>query len=146
MKLTDKLISLRKESGLTQTELAEKLTVSRQTVSNWELGEAIPTADNLGRLGELYGVSMDYLMNDGAERPTAAVAVMEKPKPEKPWRKPVLIAIMVAFVLLAFFAGRMVEMGKNSKTPSETTIPISSLPVDTLNEEDFEGTADIIGW
>lgn len=146
MDLAKKLNSLRKEAGLSQSALAEQMDVARQTVSRWESGEVVPTLDNLRRLSELYNVSIGYLMNDDAQLPGTAVAVAEKPEPKKPWRKPVLIIIVTALVLLAFFAGRMVEMGKNSKTPSETTIPISSLPVDTLNKEDFEETADIIGW
>lgn len=45
-------------------ELAEKLNVSRQAVSRWEVGVAVPSTDNLKILGDLYGVSVDYLLND----------------------------------------------------------------------------------
>lgn len=48
-------------------ELAEKLNVSRQAISRWEVGAAVPTTDNLKVLSELYGVSVDYLLNDAAE-------------------------------------------------------------------------------
>ena len=64
MSLAEKLVTLRKQNGLTQMELAEKLNVSRQAVSRWEVGVAIPGTDNLKVLGELYGVSIDYLLND----------------------------------------------------------------------------------
>lgn len=67
MSLATKLVSLRKEKGLTQIALAEKLDVSRQAISRWEVGAAIPSTDNLKVLCELYGVSVDYLLNDGAE-------------------------------------------------------------------------------
>ena len=63
--LSEKLASLRKEKGLTQMDLAEKLNVSRQAISRWEVGAAVPSTDNLRILGELYGVSVDYLLDDG---------------------------------------------------------------------------------
>ena len=67
MSLATKLVSLRKGKGLTQIALAEKLDVSRQAISRWEVGAAVPSTDNLKVLCELYGVSVDYLLNDGAE-------------------------------------------------------------------------------
>lgn len=65
--LPTKLASLRKKKGLTQLELAEKLNVSRQAISRWEVGAAVPSTDNLKILSELYGVSVDYLLNDKAD-------------------------------------------------------------------------------
>lgn len=65
--LPAKLVSLRKQKGITQMELAEKLNVSRQAISRWEVGLAVPTTDNLKVLSELYGVSIDNLLNDAAE-------------------------------------------------------------------------------
>lgn len=64
MQLSDKIISLRKKAGLSQEQLAEQLCVSRQTVSRWELGTAMPDAGNLKALSRLFGVTSDYLLND----------------------------------------------------------------------------------
>ena len=64
MSLEEKLVSLRKQKGLTQMDLAEQLNVSRQAISRWEVGAAVPSTDNLKVLGELYGVPVDYLLND----------------------------------------------------------------------------------
>lgn len=61
--LPTKLVSLRKQKGLTQMDLAERLNVSRQAVSRWEVGAAVPSTDNLKILGELYGVQIDYLLH-----------------------------------------------------------------------------------
>lgn len=68
MELKEKLVALRKEKGLTQIAVAEKLNVSRQAISRWESGMALPSTDNLKCLGALYGVPVDYLINEGTER------------------------------------------------------------------------------
>lgn len=68
MELKEKLVALRKEKGLTQLVVAEKLDVSRQAISRWELGTALPSTDNLKSLSELYGVPVDYLINEETER------------------------------------------------------------------------------
>lgn len=62
MELKEKLVDLRKKKGLSQAELAEAINVSRQAISRWEVGSAIPSADNLMWLSKFYEVSMDELM------------------------------------------------------------------------------------
>ncbi len=69
MKLTEKLIFLRKQKGLSQLDVAERLNVSRQAISRWEVGTAVPNTDNLKYLSKLYGVPVDYLLHDDAELP-----------------------------------------------------------------------------
>ena len=69
MKLEEKLVSLRKEKRLSQMKLAEMMNVSRQAVSRWEVGSAVPSTDNLKFLGRLYGVSLEYLLHDDAPEP-----------------------------------------------------------------------------
>ena len=64
VKLSDKILTLRKRGGMSQEELAEKLNVSRQTVSRWELGSAQPDANNILQISKLFGVTADYLLND----------------------------------------------------------------------------------
>ena len=58
----NRLLQYRKQVGLSQEELAEKIGVSRQAVSKWERSEASPDTDNLIVLAELYGVSLDELL------------------------------------------------------------------------------------
>lgn len=64
MKLDEKLVSLRKEKGLTQLKVAEELDISRQAISRWESGVAMPSTENLRRISELYRVPLDYLINE----------------------------------------------------------------------------------
>lgn len=64
MILADKIIELRKKSGWSQEELAEKLGVSRQSVSKWEGALSIPDLDKILLLSEIFGVSTDYLLKD----------------------------------------------------------------------------------
>lgn len=79
MKLDEKLVHLRKEKGLTQLELAEAVKVSRQAVSKWESGGGIPSTENLLGLSELYGVSVDYLLNEEKREPENGQAPMDEP-------------------------------------------------------------------
>lgn len=67
MILADKLIRLRKKNGWSQEELAEKMNVSRQAVSKWEGAQTIPDLEKILMLGELFGVTTDYLLKDEIE-------------------------------------------------------------------------------
>lgn len=68
IEIANRLVQLRKNSGLSQEALAEKLGISRQAVSKWERAEASPDTDNLIMLAKLYKVSLDdLLMTDGEE-------------------------------------------------------------------------------
>lgn len=108
MKLEEKLLTLRKEKGLSQLELAEMLDVSRQAISRWEVGTSVPSVDNLKYLGKLYGVPLDYLLNDDA----TLQEPQEQPAPKEPEQKAtaagtgtkrwivVLVAIMTVVAVL----------------------------------------------
>ena len=67
MKISEKIVHLRKLNGLSQEDLAEKLQVSRQAISRWEMGTAKPDANNILQISKLFGVTTDYLLNDEYE-------------------------------------------------------------------------------
>ena len=62
MQFHERLYEARKHSGMTQNDLAEKLNVSRQAVSRWELGTAKPDFENLIAISDLFEISIDYLL------------------------------------------------------------------------------------
>lgn len=76
MTLAEKILSLRTARGMSQDDLAEKLEISRQSVSKWETGQSIPDLDKIIRLADLFGVSVDELVREG-ERP-------QPPEPPQP--------------------------------------------------------------
>ncbi len=67
MILAEKIMQLRKKNGWSQEELAEKMNISRQSVSKWESGASIPDIDRIVALSGLFGVSTDYLLKDEIE-------------------------------------------------------------------------------
>lgn len=67
MILADKIIRLRKKNGWSQEELAEKMQVSRQAVSKWEGAQTIPDLGKILMMGNLFGVTTDYLLKDEME-------------------------------------------------------------------------------
>ena len=120
MKLSDKLIMLRKECGWSQEDFAEKVEVSRQAISRWENGTALPDAQNILRISKLFHVTADYLLNDDYERedytPSGEVA---EPAPNAPltskkrcrwYAIPVICILLLAAFAIAIAAG-------NSKKP-----------------------------
>ncbi len=64
MKLGDKIYNLRKKKGLSQVDLADKLGVSRQSVSNWETGSSNPEIGKLSPLAQALGVTVDFLLDE----------------------------------------------------------------------------------
>ena len=62
MNFSEKLLTLRKAKGMTQEQLAEKLDVSRQSISKWESGQVIPEVEKIVELSKAFNVTLDYLL------------------------------------------------------------------------------------
>lgn len=104
MELKEKLIELRGEKGWSQDDLALKLNVTRQAVSKWERGAAVPSMENLVYIGRLYGVPLDELVNGERqceEAPATAVAVSEKPEAGEKRGRPKPLQLVGAGILAA---------------------------------------------
>ncbi len=73
MEFNNKLYELRKQKGFSQEELANRLNVSRQTVSKWEVGDSTPDMEKLIAISDLFGISLDELVLDKAPEPVPEV-------------------------------------------------------------------------
>lgn len=62
MKFNERLVELRKQMGLSQEELGDRLVTSRQTISKWETGQSYPDFERLVLLSDFYDLSLDELV------------------------------------------------------------------------------------
>ena len=110
MRLEEKLVCLRKERHMTQLELAEKLDVSRQAISKWEVGSTVPSTENLIRLAQLYSVPVDRLVNDALDLSAPPDTSSPEPDPKKqaatPWMK--WAAAAACLFILGLWIGKSV--------------------------------------
>ena len=94
--LGENIRNLRKEDKMSQEQLAEKLDVSRQSVSLWENGQTTPSMDNIIAIANIFGVSTDVLLKDSVEE----ISDSENVKKSKPRKKGVLVALISIVVAI----------------------------------------------
>ncbi|MBQ8038620.1 MAG: helix-turn-helix transcriptional regulator [Lachnospiraceae bacterium] len=70
MEFHNKLYHLRKQKGLSQEELANRLNVSRQTISKWEVGDSTPDMEKLIAISDMFQISLDELVMDKVQTQT----------------------------------------------------------------------------
>ena len=140
MQLPEKLTYLRKQKGLTQSNLAETLNVSRQAISRWEVGTAVPSTDNLKVLSTLYGVPIDYLLNDNTEDMRKSVVTQTLPKDDsdiKVIKKPIGVwinALIVIIVMLAVVT--IILVGVWHEDESTAIVPLEDM--ETIVDDSFQ--------
>lgn len=83
MILADKIIQLRKKNGWSQEELAEKMGVSRQSVSKWESAQSVPDLNKILLMGDIFGVTTDYLLKDDKEEEEYLSKIADADVPKK---------------------------------------------------------------
>lgn len=130
MSLAKKLVSLRKKKGLTQMDLAERLNVSRQAVSRWEVGAAVPSTDNLKILSELYGVSVDdILKGETVILPQNSDTTDTPPEPpmETQQNRKGKIAIACLLILLTLAAIIVAGVAMVHKREENTYLPMENM-------------------
>ena len=88
IEIANRLVALRKANGLSQEALAEKLGISRQAISKWERAEASPDTDNLMALAQLYGMTLDALLNTENDAYVLDGADTAQPEEEAPKKLP----------------------------------------------------------
>ena len=109
MELNERLYELRKNNNWSQEELAEKLDVSRQTISKWESNKAIPELEKLIKLSEIYNITLDELVKDEVAENILNENSNEKLKKiksflKKHWKKILIISsVIIVLSLILFF-------------------------------------------
>ena len=102
MNFSDNLIKLRKGKSWSQEDLAEKLGISRQAVSKWEVGTSKPDIDNIIKISKLFEVSIDELVNNEIVR-TEAISINVKRKSKKDvllvWLRRILIVLIIIYFI-----------------------------------------------
>ena len=134
MELKEKLVTLRKEKGLTQLAVAEKLDISRQAISRWESGTALPSTDNLKCLSILYEVPVDYLLKEDSER-KSGVPIDELSLGKIKHKDKMVIAI-IAMVLIGIISVGV--FGYFLTHNNKTIIEIADTKSDKWNESQTE--------
>lgn len=107
MTMGEKIALLRRQRAWSQEELAEKLGVSRQSVSKWESGGSIPDLERVVRLAELFDVSTDYLIRDNVQEDEYAPALV----PAEDAAREVSLDEANAYLDTAVHAGRGIALG-----------------------------------
>ncbi|MBS4961293.1 MAG: helix-turn-helix transcriptional regulator [Clostridiales bacterium] len=100
MTIGQKLQFLRKKEGISQEQLAQKLEISRQAISKWELDQSAPEIENIVKLSELFQVTTDYLLKEQSE--TGNGGVSQKPNQKNRAVFVVCMGIMIIGLLLSF--------------------------------------------
>ena len=120
MDLHETIYQLRTARNMSQLELAEALDVSRQSISKWETGAAVPELDKLVKLSDVFGITLDELVRGTAEMPKtaqpetpSAAQPVETPRRMEPHRivaLALLCTFLVLTVLLAGFGGTYIAL------------------------------------
>lgn len=140
MSLTEHLIAARKRAALSQGEVAEALGVSRQAVSRWENGLALPSTDNLARLSRLYGISIDMLL-DYRSDPTVDFPQATVPTTQQ--RSHIRWIILALSILCALPAITTVVLSQQLKEERNISdfVEMESRSMDDADTEEFQ-----LGW
>ena len=152
MLFNEKLIQRRKERGMTQEELADRLSVSRQTVSKWENGECMPDADKFIRLSDILEISLDELAGREVEVEPVVLPAPEVPQPGKKVssRIAALAAVLCLLIGAACFClGRYVFPKADPGVAAQSPALPETLTVEGFSlvgkEASFTANADLDG-
>lgn len=136
MKFSEKLMSLRKEKGISQEELADKLNVTRQTISKWELDQTVPDMNKLIEMSKFFEISLDELIN-GVETSNSETTYKES-SIEKNNRK-ISIKIFITGLILTLILccigfGKQINAKKTNEEKVKQAYSLSQNNIDKANE------------
>ena len=98
MELGKRILELRKKSGLSQEQLGEKVNVTRQTISNWELGSTSPNPEQLKLLSNALNISIDELLDNGLQN--VVLSKIKITENQMKTIKKILKTILIGFIVL----------------------------------------------
>lgn len=118
-------------------KLAEMMNVSRQAISRWERGTAVPSTDNLRCLGDLYGISVDVFLNDAVELPLQEQGRNATRKAfHGENKKHIKIIVAIILILLAILVVAIAINGnEGDAAPIEE---MENIPWESADTEEFE--------
>lgn len=119
MKFNENLVKYRKIKGFTQEEMAEKMQVSRQSVSKWENGEAVPELTKIIKLADLLDVSLDVLCGREKEEYNIPGSKCESKNTKKKCNKLFLIMILAVTIVVSGIFGYFIGHSEKEDANSE---------------------------
>jgi len=136
MEIGTRIHELRKERGLSQEQLAEKVGVSRQTISKWELGETSPDIKQAKLLSQIFGVSLDELTDNDTKEPLyQKVSNTEKLAGSALKFLKILVAfILISIAAIAVSIALSAAFWVNSPTESDLASVVIS---ENIGEEEY---------
>lgn len=142
MNLREKVIALRKENGWSQEDFAEKMEISRQAISRWENGTALPDAQNILRMSKLFNVTSDYLLNDDYEgerdiRLAEATTEEARPLVRKKYLYWCLTPAICLILLVAYFVMEAVKPASEVHNHPELIRVLENEVAPTCTEQGF---------
>ena len=139
MNLAERLTLLRKENGISQLELAEKLGVSRQAVSRWETGASVPSTEKLISLSKLYSVSMAYLIGEeNVIQKNDIESNLYTAQQETEKKNKFILVEKKAFVLAICFVLLLAIAVATYGRKQSGVVSTSELPTDIVNLDEME--------
>ena len=132
MNLPEILFELRKEKGLSQEQLAEQLGVSRQSVSKWETGEALPETERIIELSRVFDVSIDYLLKpsevdelshrtEKLEKQHQEMVIQTKLRDKQRFR--IISSVVILLIALAAILASSVAWSANATASAGSFLP-----------------------
>ena len=95
-----RISELRKKNNMSQQDLADKLNVSNKTISKWECGNGLPDVIALNNMANIFGITLDELMNSNEPAEKVEEPAVQQPKSEKKKRPVLWVLLIVAAVVI----------------------------------------------
>lgn len=145
MKFGDKLTQLRRKNGLSQEELGEKLGVTRQTVSKWELGQSKPDTDKLMEISKLLDVDFNVLADDNLTIVEEKTSVSNSSDEVRPRKWLLILLIIIAIIIVIVLANKIVADKKAEKDNKSGIFDLFGI-FEKIEKQVSGGNKDSFNW